>query len=84
MCGFGRRRREGRQKDSRASAVLWIQLVKYMITDKLISQWGVWFIYQGDSYEGNVNLITTLSSVADLAYFWLHSPIAHLSNFFLN
>ena len=41
-------------------------------------------IYKGESYEGNVHLITTLGSAADLAYFWLHSPIALLSNFFLN
>jgi len=60
------------------------QHVKYMIEDKLISQWGIWFIYKGESYEGNVHLITTLGSAADLAYFWLHSPIALLSNFFLN
>ena len=57
---------------------------KYMIEDKLISQWGIWFIYKGESYEGNVHLITMLSSLADLAYFWLHSPIASLNNFFLS
>jgi hypothetical protein len=61
-----------------------IQHVKYMIEGKLLSQWGIWFILQGESYEGNVNLITTISSAADLVYFWAHSPIASLSNFFLN
>jgi hypothetical protein len=55
-----------------------------MIEDKLISQWGVWFIYKGDSYEGNVNLITTIGSIADLGYLWLQTPIASLSNYFLN
>jgi hypothetical protein len=55
-----------------------------MIEDKLISQWGVWFIYKGDSYEGNVSLITTIGSMADLAYLWLQTPIASLSNYFLN
>ena len=54
-----------------------------MIYSKLLSQWGIWFIYQGESYEGNVHLVTTLSTYADLAYFWKHSPIASLSNFFL-
>ena len=61
-----------------------IQHVKYMIEDKLISQWGVWFIYKGDSYDGNVSLITTIGSMADLAYLWLQSPIASLTNYFLN
>lgn len=49
----------------------------------MASQWGIWFIYQGESYEGNVHLVTTLSSIADFAYFWSFSPIASLSNFFL-
>lgn len=49
----------------------------------MLSQWGIWFIYQGESYEGNVHLISTIGNYADLAYLWLHSPIASLSNFFL-
>ena len=59
-------------------------VVKFMIESKLLSQWGIWFIYQGESYEGNVHLMTTVSSYADLAYLWQHSPIACLSNYFLN
>lgn len=54
-----------------------------MIYNQLASQWGIWFIYQGESYEGNVHLITTLTTIADFAYFWSHSPIASLSQFFL-
>jgi len=54
-----------------------------MIYDKLAHQWGIWFIAQGESYEGNVHLITELDSIADFAYFWSNSPIASLSNYFL-
>lgn len=31
-----------------------IQHVKFMIESELLCQWGIWFIYQGESYEGNV------------------------------
>ena len=41
------------------------------------------FIFQGETYEGNVYLATSLSSCADLAFFWQLSPIAYLFNFFL-
>lgn len=54
-----------------------------MLDSHLEREWGIWFIYQGESYEGNVHLMTTLSSAADLAYFWQFSPIASLSNYFL-
>jgi len=54
-----------------------------MLNNLLAKQWGIWFIYHGESYEGNVHLITTLKSPSDLAYFWVHSPIASLSNYFL-
>jgi hypothetical protein len=59
------------------------QLINYMLSEHLLHQWGIWFIAQGESYEGNVHLITELEGIADFAYFWLHSPIASLSKFFL-
>lgn len=59
------------------------QLINYMLSERLLHQWGIWFIAQGESYEGNVHLITELEGIADFAYFWLHSPIASLSKFFL-